>query len=58
MPVKPCQQNSKPGYKWGDSGHCYVYTPGSDQSRVRARERALTQGRAIFAQQARGRAKE
>lgn len=41
MPVKRCQRDGKPGWKWGDQGYCYI---GSD-----ARERALAQGRAIQA---------
>lgn len=47
MPVKPCQTNGKPGYKWGDKGKCYPYTPGDRKSQTEARLRAETQGRAI-----------
>lgn len=47
MPVKRCQSDGKPGYKWGDEGKCYTYTPGDPQSRERAKERAKEQGRAI-----------
>lgn len=25
MPVKQCQINDKPGFKWGDEGTCYTY---------------------------------
>ncbi len=49
MPVKPCQTNGKPGYKWGDNGKCYPYTPGDRKSQTEARLRAETQGRAIEA---------
>jgi len=45
MPVKRCQSNKKPGYKWGDQGNCYT---GKN-----ARQKALRQGRAIHASQAR-----
>lgn len=24
MPLKKCQTNGKPGYKYGDSGNCYL----------------------------------
>ena len=42
MPVRNCSENGKPGYKWGDTGKCYVYTSNDPKSR----ERALTQARA------------
>ena len=42
MPVRNCSENGKPGYRWGDSGKCYVYTSSDPKSR----ERALTQARA------------
>jgi len=47
MPVKPCKSNGKPGYKWGDEGKCYTYTPDDEQSRKRAHDKAAKQGRAI-----------
>ena len=47
MPVEQCQSNGKPGYRWGESGACYTYTPNSDRSRVRARKKAQKQGQAI-----------
>lgn len=49
MPVKRCQKDGKPGYKWGDEGKCYVYTPGNEASRKRAKNNAEKQGRAIKA---------
>jgi hypothetical protein len=49
MPVQRCQKNNKPGFKWGDEGYCYTYTPGDEESRKRARENALKQGLAIKA---------
>jgi len=47
MPVKPCRSDGKPGFKWGDSGKCYTYTPGNETSRKRAKDKAAKQGRAI-----------
>lgn len=47
MPIMSCRSNGKPGYKYGESGHCYTYTPGNEQSRKQARSRAAKQGRAI-----------
>jgi hypothetical protein len=44
MPVKKCQIGEKPGYKWGDSGKCYGYTPGDVQSEKEAKQRATNQG--------------
>lgn len=51
MPVKECQLNGKPGFKWGDVGHCYTYEPGSQMSMALAKEKAEEQGRAIEASQ-------
>lgn len=45
MPVIRCQKNGERGWKWGESGTCYV-GPG-------AREKAAKQGRAIEADKAR-----
>ncbi len=42
MPVKSCQRDGEKGFKWGDSGKCFVGEG--------ARARALAVGRAIFAQ--------
>lgn len=50
MPLMPCRRDYKPGYKWGEEGHCYTYTPGDGPAKERARQRALAQGRAIQAQ--------
>lgn len=47
MPINNCSDGGKPGYKWGDSGKCYLYNPNSDSSRVEARKKALAQGIAI-----------
>lgn len=50
MPVKACQRGGKKGFKWGDSGKCFVGEG--------ARARALAVGRAIFAQRAKFDAEE
>lgn len=47
MPVKECQKDGKPGYKWGNEGYCYTYTPNNEESRERAKDKAKEQGRAI-----------
>ena len=44
MPVKDCQDNGKPGLKWGDSGKCYTYDPKNKGSRRNAKKEAITQG--------------
>jgi hypothetical protein len=46
MPVQECQREGKPGYRWGQSGKCYTYTPGNARERAEARLRAEMQGRA------------
>ena len=47
MPVKDCQSENKPGYKWGDSGKCYTYDPKNESSRRTAKKSAILQGLAI-----------
>lgn len=47
MPVKKCQSDGKPGYKYGDSGKCYTYDSKNEKSRKAALEKAKKQGRAI-----------
>lgn len=47
MPVQHCQSDGKPGWRWGQSGKCYVYTPGSEASSNEAKRRAHVQGAAI-----------
>lgn len=49
MPVTSCQENGKPGYRWGSSGKCYTYTAGNESSKNRARSSAERQGRAARA---------
>jgi len=47
MPIQQCRKNGRPGYKYGDTGTCYPYTPNDDASRKRAFEKARRQGLAI-----------
>ncbi len=49
MPVNRCQSGGKPGYKWGDAGKCYTYTPGDSSSEEAAKDKARRQGQAIIA---------
>lgn len=49
MPVKECNEDGKPGFKWGDEGKCYTYTRGDRDSKERAKAKAAKQGRAIEA---------
>jgi len=53
MPVQKCKSEGKPGFKWGESGKCYTYSPGNESSRKAARKKAAEQGRAIKASQKR-----
>ena len=47
MPIRSCQINNNPGYKWGSTGKCYDYKPGDESSKQEARKRAIAQGIAI-----------
>jgi hypothetical protein len=47
MPIKDCQDNGKPGLKWGDENICYIYDPNDKISKEKARRKALKQGIAI-----------
>lgn len=44
MPVNPCSENGKPGFKWGEQGKCYLYTPGDKKSLGEAKRKATVQG--------------
>jgi len=44
MPIKPCTDGGKPGYKFGNGGKCYTYTPGDETSRKAAKLKAIKQG--------------
>jgi len=47
MPLMRCIADGKPGYKWGKSGKCYTYTPGSEIGKKAAKKKALKQGVAM-----------
>ena len=47
MPIQNCQSNKDPGFKWGDAGKCYTYTPKNEGSMRNARKKATAQGIAI-----------
>jgi len=47
MPVKSCEENGKPGYKYGDAGKCYTYKPNDAIERNKAKRQAIIQGVAI-----------
>ena len=47
MPVKDCQIDNKPGYKWGNEGKCYPFNPESETSKKEAKKKATAQGIAI-----------
>jgi hypothetical protein len=51
MPIKNCQENKLPGYKWGDKGKCYTYDPKDETARKAAYEKVLKQMKAIKASQ-------
>ena len=44
MPVNPCSESGKPGFKWGEEGKCYLYTPGNEKSMNEAKRKATIQG--------------
>jgi len=47
MPVQKCQREGKPGYKWGEEGKCYIYTPNNEEEREQAKQKAINQGIAM-----------
>lgn len=49
MPVMRCTREGKPGYRYGQSGHCYTYKTGDEAGRKRAKQKAIIQGTAIAA---------
>lgn len=44
MPVESCSLNGKPGFRWGNQGKCYTYTPGDESSMKEAKGKANKQG--------------
>lgn len=49
MPIMKCQKNGKPGYKYGDTGKCYLYVEGNKESESAAKQKAKEQAKAIEA---------
>jgi len=47
MPVMSCNENNRPGYKYGASGKCYTYNSGDKKGAARAKLNAYKQGMAI-----------
>jgi HK97 family phage prohead protease len=47
MPLKRCEADGQPGWKWGDAGKCYVYTAGDEESETAARKKAMAQAAAM-----------
>lgn len=47
MPLERCQTDGRPGWKWGESGKCYVYTAGNEESESAARKKAMAQASAM-----------
>lgn len=47
MPIRSCSENGKPGFKWGESGACYTYTSGNEESIKAAKKKVLAQAVAI-----------
>ncbi len=47
MPINTCRSDGKPGYKYGNSGKCYTYTPNDDASKLAAKKKAIKQGLVI-----------
>ena len=44
MPVMRCTEKGKPGYRWGNGGKCYTYTPNNTASESAAKLKAAKQG--------------
>jgi len=47
MPIRSCQIDNNPGYKWGQQGKCYAYDPSSEESKTEAKKKAIAQAVAI-----------
>lgn len=43
MPVGPCSEGGRPGYRCGQAGKCYTYPPGDDAARADAKQAAIDQ---------------
>lgn len=47
MPLQRCEEEGRPGWKWGEAGKCFTYAPGSAAAEKLARQRAMAQAVAI-----------
>jgi len=47
MPLKRCEDDGRPGWKWGDEGKCYTFTEGDEESETAARKKAMAQAAAM-----------
>ena len=47
MPVQACTSEGKQGYRWGTSGHCYIYEANNEASRREAKRQSFLQASAI-----------
>lgn len=47
MPLQHCRKENSPGWRWGDSGACYIYQAGDKKSESAAKLKAIKQGIAI-----------
>jgi hypothetical protein len=47
MPIQRTTKDGKPGYRYGDTGKVYTYTPSNTASRLAAKKKAIKQGLAI-----------
>lgn len=48
MPIKECTENKKPGWKYGDSGKCYIVEDSEDEKALlEAKKKAIKQAIAI-----------
>jgi len=51
MPLMRCKLENKPGWKFGDSGKCYIFKQGNKASEAAAKLKAAKQGAAIHISQ-------
>lgn len=58
MPIKRAQENGKYYYQYGESGTKYFYITNNNRSRKIAKRKALTQSKAIHANQSGGKVKK
>ena len=47
MPIMSCNEDGKKGYRWGEKGKCYTYSPNDEAGRKAAKKKAINQALAI-----------